>query len=135
MEQFFQFATILWFFPVKIIKIGTQSGIFAPMKFFTLIMSFFLLYLSCLSCSDSKECNINAEQKVSATTNHEQHKHTSEACTPFCNCSCCAASAFHQPFAKQQALKQIFQSVKYHIQNDSFLSQEFSSIWQPPKIS
>ena len=106
-----------------------------PMKIFVFIMSFFLLYLSCLPCSDSKECNIKAEQKVSATTNHQQHKHTSEACTPFCTCSCCAASAFHQPFAKQQALKQIFQSVKYHIQNDSFLSQEFSSIWQPPKIS
>ena len=106
-----------------------------PMKFFAFIMSFFLLYLSCLPCSDSKECNIKAEQTVSASTDHQKHKHTSEACTPFCTCSCCAASAFHQPFAKQQALKQIFQSVKYHIQNDSFLSQEFSSIWQPPKIS
>ena len=130
-----QFATILLFFPVKIIKIGTQSAIFASMKFFTLIMSFFLLYISCLPCGDRLECNAKTEQKISAKTNHQQHKHTSEACTPFCTCSCCAASAFHQPFAKQQILKQMFQSVKYHIQNDLFLSQEFSSIWQPPKIA
>ena len=129
-----QFATILLFFPVKINKIGTQSAIFASMKFFTLIMSLFLLYISCLPCGDRLECNAKTEQKISANTNHQQHKHTSEACTPFCTCSCCAASILFLSLTKAQSPKLIFTLKNYPIVNDSFFSQDFSFIWQPPKL-
>jgi hypothetical protein len=110
--------------------------LFLPiMKIFTLILSFFLLYLSCLPCSDSTECNIKAPAAVSATDNHQQHKHDAEACTPFCSCSCCPASAFYAPFTKMQINKVIVQSEKYPIFSVAFNTGAYISIWQPPKIS
>ena len=106
-----------------------------PMKFLFFIMGFLLLYLSCLPCGDSRECNVNAQVKISATDNHQEHKHTSESCTPFCTCSCCAASAFFSTFSKAQATKVIFQSEKYPLYNVTFNTETHYSIFQPPKIS
>ena len=105
------------------------------MKICSFIFSFFLLYISCLPCGDSQECNQKALQTITATTNHQDHQHSNEACTPFCSCSCCPASVISQPLAKVQSERPFPGSQKFPLQNDSFLSQEFSSIWQPPKIS
>ncbi|MBK8787057.1 MAG: hypothetical protein IPN43_11340 [Chitinophagaceae bacterium] len=105
------------------------------MKIFTLILSFFLLYLSCLPCSDSTECNIKAPAAISATDNHQQHRHDAEACTPFCTCSCCAASAFYTSFSKAQVNKVMPSSEKFPLYNVVFTTEANNSIWQPPKIS
>jgi len=94
-----------------------------------------MLYLSCLPCGDSVECNVTTEQKITATDNHQQHQHQSESCTPFCTCSCCAASAFYSTFSKIQASKIVFQSEKHPLQNEDAKTNIFSSIWQPPQLS
>lgn len=94
-----------------------------------------MIYLSCLPCSDSKECNVKAEVKISSSTNHQEHNHTKEACTPFCTCSCCAASAFDSPLSKIQATKVIFQSEKYSLYNVASNTEVYYSIWQPPKLA
>ncbi|MEO5948166.1 MAG: DUF6660 family protein [Chitinophagaceae bacterium] len=104
------------------------------MKFFSLILSFLLLYMSCLPCGDTQECNEKALQTIVATNNHQDHQHSTEACTPFCSCSCCSASVVSQPITKNQLAKIFADTPKFPFQTDSFLSQEFSSIWQPPKI-
>ena len=92
--------------------------------------------MSCLPCGDSKECDIKkSEAKISATDNHQQHKHDTEACTPFCTCSCCAVSIVCTPFSKAQINKAVSHSVKYPIYNVAFNAGAHSSIWQPPKIS
>ena len=106
-----------------------------PVRFFFLILSFFLLYLSCLPCTDSKECNAKAEVKASASTNHQEHNHQSEACSPFCTCSCCAAPVFFSPFTKVQDPNSALQTAKYSLYDVSFNSEVFSSIWQPPQLS
>jgi hypothetical protein len=105
------------------------------MKFFFFIMSFFFLYLSCLPCGDSKECNIKAPTEISAADNHQEHNHAAEICTPFCTCSCCAASAFYSPFSKTQVNKVILFSQKFPLYNVAFTTEAHISIWQPPKIS
>jgi len=105
------------------------------MKFFFFLLSFFLLYLSCIPCSDSKECNRKAPAEISATDNHQQHRHDAEACTPFCTCSCCAASAYYSPFSKAHGAKIFLLSRKYPIYNVAFNTEVYYSIWQPPKIS
>jgi hypothetical protein len=87
-----------------------------------------------LPCSDRQENNVKAEQKISATTQQQQHQAGDEACTPFCSCVCCAASAFYQPFPYLNAAKAIFQSVKFPVYESSFCSEVSFSIWQPPKI-
>jgi len=105
------------------------------MKFLFFFLGFFLLYLSCLPCSDSTECNAKAEVKISASTNHQEHNHTKEACTPFCTCSCCAASAFYSVSSKIQVTKVIFRSEKYPLYNVAFNTGVYYSIWQPPKLA
>lgn len=88
-----------------------------------------------MPCGDIQDCNVKVESKISATDNHQQHNHDAESCTPFCSCSCCAASVFFSPFAKTQAAQVAFQSTKYSLYDVAFNSEVFSSIWQPPKLS
>jgi len=82
--------------------------IFAGVKFFFFILSGFMLYMSCLPCGDGIECNEKAPIEISATDNHREHNHESEACTPFCTCSCCAVSIFYSGFSKIQDVKFIW---------------------------
>ena len=104
------------------------------MRFFAFIMSFYLLCVSFLPCGDRKECNsIGGAQSISASTNHQEHHHSAEACTPFCVCSCCASSACVQSNSKAHIMT-IFPSEKHRDLNFFFLSRDFSSIWQPPRI-
>ena len=105
------------------------------MKFIAFILSFTMLYMYFLPCGDFQECNVKTEEKISITDNHQQHNHDAEACTPFCVCSCCAASASFTPFAKAQATHVAFQSTKYSLFDVAFNSEVFSSIWQPPQLS
>ncbi len=105
------------------------------MKFFTFIMGFFLLYLSCLPCGDSRECNAKNPVEISANENHQQHNHESEACSPFCTCSCCPASSYFYNSLKYQISKIVLQSEKYPLYNIAFNSEAHYSIFQPPKLS
>lgn len=97
-------------------------------------MSFYLLFLTCLPCGDSQECNVKAEVKISATTGHQEHDHSTEACTPFCTCSCCPASAFYTSFAKTSITKPVFQSQEHLLYNITFNTEVYFNIWQPPQL-
>lgn len=116
-------------------KNATYSAIFATVKSFFFILSCFMLYLSCLPCGDSVECNIKTEMKIAAADNQQQHEHQPEACTPFCTCSCCAASAFYSPLFKIQASKIVFLREKHPLHNEDAKTDIYSAIWQPPKLS
>jgi hypothetical protein len=116
-------------------KIAELPAIFAIMKPIFFILSGFMLYLSFLPCGDSVECNAKTEMKITTTDNHQQHEHQTEACTPFCSCSCCAASVFYSALSKIQASKIVFQSEKFPLLNEDANTDVFSSIWQPPKLS
>jgi hypothetical protein len=104
------------------------------MKFFVFMLSFYMLALNCFPCGDSQECNLKQEQEISVTTSHQDHTPNTETCTPFCSCSCCAASAFYQPVLYAKTIPLDFQSFKFHNKAD-FSSYDFHSVWQPPKIS
>lgn len=115
--------------------ITTYTAIFVMMKLLFLFLSLYLLVLSCIPCNDSKECNMATPVEVYASNNHQEHNHSKEACTPFCTCSCCAASAFYNPISKAQIVKEDFQSIKYPIHNENLNTEVSYSIWQPPKIA
>lgn len=132
----FRFLQPHYHFTCLIFKNLQHKRLLLPiMKYLFFIMGFLLLYLSCLPCGDSRECNVNAQVKFSATDNHQEHKHTSETCTPFCTCSCCAASAFNGSFSKIQISKIVFQSEKYPLYDIAFNTAAYYSIFQPPKFS
>ncbi|MFC4233317.1 DUF6660 family protein [Parasediminibacterium paludis] len=104
------------------------------MKFLTLIFSIYLLVLSCVPCADKDECNINMDIKTTiSSTTKENPKKSDEACTPFCTCSHCSASAYYQPLNSYKIPKRIFPTTKYPVYDVSYNSQVFFSIWQPPK--
>jgi hypothetical protein len=105
------------------------------MKFFFFILGGFMLYMSCLPCGDSTECNEKAVTEISTTDNHQEHNHDAESCTPFCTCSCCAISIFYSGFYKALDVKALFQSEKHLLSNVAFNTEAYYSIWQPPKVS
>jgi hypothetical protein len=80
------------------------------------------------------ECNVGTEAKISFPADQQQHNDSKEACTPFCNCSCCPASAFYSPLSKIEVSKVNFQSEKFPQFDFAFTSNVSYSIWQPPKL-
>lgn len=105
------------------------------MKFLFFILGSLMLYMSCLPCGDSRDCNVRSAVNISKAGNHQNHGHQSETCTPFCTCSCCTASAFYTPFIKYQVSKVVFQSEKYPLYNVAFNAEAHYAIWQPPQLS
>jgi hypothetical protein len=81
------------------------------------------------------ECNSKTELKIIAKDNHQQHNHDTEACTPFCACSCCAASAFYSSLSKIHTSKIVFLSEKYSLLDEDAHTEVYSAIWQPPQLS
>lgn len=103
------------------------------MKFFAVILSFYMLALNCFPCGDGEECNVKTEQNISAS--HQQdHEHESEACTPFCSCACCAAAGFYHPVSNTKITQLVFHAGKILYLKDNFHSYDLHSVWQPPKI-
>jgi len=105
------------------------------MKLLFTSLGIFLLFLSCVPCSDTEECNVQQPESISTAAGHEQHSHDSESCTPFCTCSCCAASVYSAPFYKLQANAVSPFSQKHLLLNVDFDAEAHYSIWEPPQLA
>ncbi|KAB2912960.1 MAG: DUF6660 family protein [Bacteroidota bacterium] len=105
------------------------------MKYVLIILSIYLFSLSCIPCSDNKECDIivSSLQNIGGME-HDEHNHTSESCTPFCTCSCCSTVAPCNTIARFQFVQNTTPDIVYPVLGDNFYSQYFNTIWQPPKI-
>lgn len=104
------------------------------MKFFALIMSVWLLILSCLPCGDSREYNDRGATAISAKTDHQQRKQGIEHCTPFCSCSCCSISLSYPNILTYTIANKLFTTKKYSAYSTPFCKEVSLAIWQPPKI-
>ena len=106
------------------------------MKIFTIIFTFYLFALAIVPCGDKDDCkNQNSEFADLADNDHSDHDEDSENCSPFCVCACCGhstGSVFYH-VALYNLIPVAAQDVP--IYNASFVSEEYLSIWQPPKIS
>ncbi|WP_442590036.1 DUF6660 family protein [Pedobacter sp. AW31-3R] len=68
------------------------------MKLFSLICVVIVLVLNFVPCADAQE-TIYQHSSVSAQHPETNHSHgLTDNCTPFCHCSCCAASSVAQLF-------------------------------------
>ncbi|MFT3679894.1 MAG: hypothetical protein QM791_06455 [Ferruginibacter sp.] len=105
------------------------------MKFFTLILSLYLLSTAFLPCSDGAE---RAEDKGQHTSNNSKtgkHGHEEDNCSPLCVC-CCCASAFVQLTASHcKTVKRPLPSKKYARYTIVYPAEFYASIWQPPQLS
>ena len=103
------------------------------MRQFALILSFFILVLSTVPCSDDMDCK---EEGVELNADHTNHEHNDDTCTPFCACSCCGIAGIVLAAPKlfvnfQEGKKHTPTATEYH---SDFISSYFYSFWQPPKI-
>ncbi len=88
-----------------------------------------------MPCTDGVNAIDKVRQEI-VKASHQQDSHSNtDACSPFCSCSCCAASVLHSPFSKAQINKIEFQPENYPLYNVSFSTEAHNSIWQPPKLS
>jgi len=108
---------------------------FAIMRFLFLFLGLYLLWLSFIPCSDSKDCIAPVEVNISAANTHQEHEHSKEACTPFCICSCCAASSIYPASQKIQADRIFSPATSFTLYAVSIHSETLHNIWQPPRLS
>ncbi|MEZ0612350.1 DUF6660 family protein [Fibrella sp. WM1] len=69
---------------------------FAAVKWLTTILAIYLMMLSLWPCADeamTTRVPVTTDVVVAAPPSHPaSHQHDHDQCTPFCTCSCCAAT-------------------------------------------
>lgn len=117
-------------------KIKNKSLLLPSMKSFWLIFSFYILILSVLPCTDKEECNEPTQTTISSNTEHQNHDHVTEHCSPFCVCACCGTNISFSPFSTFKIIERpIFNSsIPYSLFNEYFKSNFYGNIWQPPQL-
>jgi len=108
--------------------------IFAAMKIFSCILSFYVLFLA--PAPRFSDDNCIDEIKKEHTDNHSQDHNDDDcnSCSPFFACGTCSGFVFTRlgiDFQEVPFIKDKFVGV-YIIQ---FIDNFFANIWQPPKIS
>ncbi|WP_229250527.1 DUF6660 family protein [Emticicia aquatilis] len=109
------------------------------MKAFSIILSIYLLVLSCLPCGDVEDCKVVDNEKIAfSETNHSTHQEDTETCSPFCICACCGTNIVlnfsFSPLISVIEPNFLSEKVTVNFYNTSFISDFYGNIWQPPKI-
>ena len=108
---------------------------FVSMKLFTFIFSLYFLALSTVPCGDLSECDQSSPTTVQSTTEHDNHQHKSETCSPFCFCTCCGSVFNNDPSPTLSSIETTVVDKPQPAYRNSFLTEIYCSIWHPPKIS
>jgi len=103
------------------------------MKAFAYILSFYILVLTAIPCIDVPKDNTLRKVELSKAISDKQDK-DSDHCSPFCTCLCCASSIIYQVYAFQFDNLSLIQK-HYSEYKSDFISNNYSTIWQPPKLS
>ncbi|MBS0424080.1 MAG: hypothetical protein JSR71_06575 [Proteobacteria bacterium] len=102
------------------------------MKLFAFIMAVMVLILSDMPCKDNA-ATAKGKTVVIKNSSGQNHKDHSDACSPFCQCACCAGFSINHNIASISNIV-IYNSPSY----SSFLPSQTIEIaypvWQPPKL-
>jgi hypothetical protein len=103
------------------------------MKWFTILLSIFMMVLSCIPCADAAEIDTLASTSIQANPDAENHAPEADLCSPLCICNCCAGFALQTSVQKTSpAILMATTTAPVHravaVSNPSFI------IWQPPKL-
>lgn len=103
------------------------------MRFFSFIFIIIVLVLNLVPCADVHESTHEGTRVTVASHEHPSDNAVEDACTPFCHCSCCAASAVVR---LTTTLKTPFNSFKTAaiLYMEGSYADVSTSIWQPPKL-
>ena len=107
------------------------------MRLIITILTFYLMVLSSLPCSDgSNQCE-DAIPKIETVQSHDHNKDSDDNCGPFCYCNCCSISitTYHfKPFEIKQP-KPILVVKKITLRDFTLIPFYSGSIWHPPKFT
>lgn len=106
------------------------------MKWFSYILSVYLLVLSCLPCADQEPVHsLQAQTQVSADAHRHSPIHLEDSCTPLCICTCCSGFTLQtNNFTHFQHI-QLTGRPEFRVYTpENWLDLSYS-IWQPPKLS
>ncbi len=103
------------------------------MRLFAFILSLFILTLSFVPCSDNEDCNT---PDLSLNSDHSDHDHNEDSCTPFCSCSCCGIPGL---ILSSPIFYTVLQELKMPtpaatVYYSDLIPNYFYSFWQPPRI-
>ena len=108
------------------------------MKFLNIILSIYLVALSCLPCADM-EVNSAGHSLVAHQLEQDSHSHDKEndLCSPFCVCNCCGSQIVSFFKVETVSFTVVSKSIKTQLPTyKSILTSNFyGSIWQPPQIA
>ena len=113
---------------------------FTPVNRIAIVLAFYLLGLSLWPCADAALPPTGPDGCVVAATasrpgfSHEQH----DQCTPFCICTCCAATitvASRFGYSLLPPTETMVMSVVAFAYTPIHWADSLSAIWQPPKVS
>jgi hypothetical protein len=102
------------------------------MKGLIVIFALYLITLNILPCVDAGQHACVSPLQTASGHNH-QDDDKSDACSPFCVCSCCNIIVMVSGFNFDGKPEKI-DSVTIFPQYQDFNPTYFSNVWQPPKI-
>lgn len=111
------------------------------MKFLNIILSIYLVALSCLPCADlevSSAAHTDAHELAKTTHDSEGHSHGNDKdlCSPFCSCNCCGSQIVSYFNVMSCNFTVVSKEIKTQLPSytSKFTSNFYGSIWQPPQI-
>lgn len=104
------------------------------MKFIAFIMAILVIVLSCIPCKDFPFAIKAGKGKMELSkSSGKQAADHPDACSPFCQCACCAGFPLNHQFAEVVALLPV-----YYVQCEAIYHASVVSIslpvWEPPQL-
>jgi hypothetical protein len=103
------------------------------MKFLAFIMASLVLVMSVMPCADTNAMNNSHVKTELSKASHQHHNQSSDACSPFCHCACCAGVTINHFFSSFTVIP-----LPVNKQESSFLPSDIIDItlpvWQPPQL-
>ncbi len=102
------------------------------MKFFTVILSLYILALTAVPCIDVHGIDTSNKSEEFQKTSTDRSSGI-DHCSPFCTCDCCVSPVLYQDFNLHFNSFSLDQNHFTQYFTD-YVSSIFTSIWQPPKL-
>ncbi|MEZ4884459.1 MAG: DUF6660 family protein [Chitinophagales bacterium] len=103
------------------------------MKYLSIILSFFLLTLSVLPCTDVYACEEN--NMMESHMSHDHSENEQDHCPPFCLCSCCGITFTTENLQVSCETAPPVQNQGYSFfYSFNYVFSFISNIWHPPAL-
>ena len=103
------------------------------MKFFAFIMAIMVLVLSSMPCTDIFALN-NGKATMEITKSPASHGERSDACSPFCQCACCAGFSVYHSFNRFSIIEVMAINQHYSSYLPFEIIEVSLPVWQPPQL-